>query len=494
MKMTNTSIYKDIAERTGGDIYLGIVGPVRTGKSTFIKQFMDKLVLPNMSEDYLKERANDELPQSSSGRTIMTTEPKFIPEKGAQITVDSNATFNVRLIDCVGYIVPSALGYIEGTEPRMVMTPWFEEPVPFNMAAEIGTRKVINEHSTIGLVITTDGSISDIPREEYAEAEERVINELKAINKPFIMLLNCMYPHSDEAKAMADDLCKKYGVTVLPVNCLELDDDTIKEILSKILFEFPIKEICISYPRWINALPLDHWLRNDINDKIKSNAENIKVIRDIEKFGKAFSQQDNIDFASINSVDLGQGCANIDLHIKNSLFYKILCETTGLNISDEQELMENIAELAAMKKEYSRVKDALEEVEATGYGIIMPDTEDLKLEEPEIVKQGGRYGVKLKASAPSIHLMKANITTEVSPIVGSEKQSEDLVMYLLSGFEEDPVKIWDSNIFGKSLHDLVNEGLHTKLSRMPMDARMRVQETVERVINEGCNGLVCILL
>lgn len=494
MKMTNTSIYKDIAERTGGDIYLGIVGPVRTGKSTFIKQFMDKLVLPNMSEDYLKERANDELPQSSSGRTIMTTEPKFIPEKGAQITVDGNATFNVRLIDCVGYIVPSALGYIEGTEPRMVMTPWFEDPVPFNMAAEIGTRKVINEHSTIGLVITTDGSISDIPREEYAEAEERVINELKAINKPFIVLLNCMYPDSDEARATAKDLCEKYGVTVLPVNCLELDDDTIKEILSKILFEFPIKEICISYPRWINALPLDHWLRHDITEKIKSSAESIKVIRDIEKFGKAFERAENTDFASVSSVDLGQGCANIDLHIKNSLFYKILCETTGLEINDEQELMENISELAAMKKEYSRVKDALEEVEATGYGIIMPDIEELKLEEPEIVKQGGRYGVKLKASAPSIHLMKANITTEVSPIVGSEKQSEDLVMYLLSGFEEDPVKIWDSNIFGKSLHDLVNEGLHTKLSRMPMDARMRVQETVERVINEGCNGLVCILL
>ena len=494
IEMTNANIYKDIAERTGGDIYLGIVGPVRTGKSTFIKQFMDKLVLPNMPEDYLKERANDELPQSSSGRTIMTTEPKFIPEKGAQITVDDNATFNVRLIDCVGYIVPSALGYIEGTEPRMVMTPWFEEPVPFNMAAEIGSRKVINEHSTIGLVITTDGSISDIPREEYAEAEERVINELKAINKPFIMLLNCMYPNSDEAKATAKNLSEKYGVTVLPVNCLELDEDTIKEILSNILFEFPVKEICISYPLWINALPCDHWLRNDITEKIKTAADKVKLIRDIDAFSKSFKALENINLATVNSMDLGSGCANVELHIKNSLFYKVLCETTGLEIADEQELMENIAELAAMKKEYSRVKDALEEVEATGYGIIMPDTEELKLEEPEIVKQGGRYGVKLKASAPSIHLMKANITTEVSPIVGSEKQSEDLVMYLLSGFEEDPVKIWDSNIFGKSLHDLVNEGLHTKLSRMPMDARMRVQETVERVINEGCNGLVCILL
>ena len=492
--MTNTNIYKDIAERTGGDIYLGVVGPVRTGKSTFIKQFMDKLVLPHISEEYQKERANDELPQSSSGRTIMTTEPKFIPEKGAKITVEDNAEFNVRLIDCVGYIVPSALGYIEGNEPRMVMTPWFDEPVPFNMAAEIGTRKVITEHSTIGLVITTDGSISDIPREEYAEAEERVINELKAINKPFMMLLNCMYPNSDEAKEMAEDLCRKYGVTVLPVNCIELDEDTIKEILCQMLYEFPVKEICISYPRWINALPANHWLRQDITETIRGYAENVKLIRDIDTFAKSFKSLENIKLATVNSLNLGIGTANVELHIKNSLFYKVLCETTGLNINDEQELMENISELALMKKEYSRVKDALEEVEATGYGIIMPDIEELKLEEPEIVKQGGRYGVKLKASAPSIHLMKANITTEVSPIVGSEKQSEDLVMYLLSGFEEDPVKIWDSNIFGKSLHDLVNEGLHTKLSRMPMDARMRVQETVERVINEGCNGLVCILL
>ncbi|MBE6809062.1 MAG: stage IV sporulation protein A [Clostridia bacterium] len=492
--MTNASIYKDIAERTGGDIYIGIVGPVRTGKSTFIKQFMDKLVLPNISGDYFKERANDELPQSSSGRTIMTTEPKFIPEKGAQINIDDNASMNVRLIDCVGYIVPSALGYIEGDQPRMVMTPWYEEPIPFNMAAEIGTRKVITEHSTIGLVITTDGSISDIPREEYAEAEERVIDELKAIEKPFIVLLNCMYPESGEAKALAAELTEKYKVPVEPVNCLELSDDDIKLILSRILFEFPIKEISICFPRWINSLPLDHWLRSDLTETIKKSASGIRHIRDIDCFEKAFCDSPNVDMASVAAIDLGAGCAEVKLATNHSLFYKILAETTGLVINDEQELMESMAEMAQIKKEYSRVKGALDEVEATGYGIIMPDTEELKLEEPEIVKQGGRYGVRLRASAPSIHLMKANITTEVSPIVGSEKQSEDLVMYLLSGFEEDPVKIWDSNIFGKSLHDLVNEGLHTKLARMPVDARMRVQETVERVINEGCNGLVCILL
>lgn len=492
--MTNIEIYKDIAERTGGDIYIGIVGPVRTGKSTFIKQFMDKLVLPNMTGDYIKERANDELPQSSSGRTIMTTEPKFIPEKGTHISIDESAQMNVRLIDCVGYIVPSALGYIEGDQPRMVMTPWFEEPIPFNMAAEIGTRKVINEHSTIGLVITTDGSISDIPREEYAEAEQRVIEELKLINKPFIVLLNCMYPNSQEAQDMAAQLTENYGVPVIPVNCLDLSEEDIKQILSRILFEFPLKEISICFPRWINALPLDHWLRADLTDTIKKSACGIKHIRDISCFESAFSNCENVDSAIVERIALGNGMAEVSLNTNKSLFYKILAETTGLVINDEQELMECISELAVMKKEYSRVKGALEEVEATGYGIIMPDIEELTLEEPEIVKQGGRYGVRLKASAPSIHLMKANITTEVSPIVGSEKQSEDLVMYLLSGFEEDPVKIWDSNIFGKSLHDLVNEGLHTKLSRMPMDARMRVQETVERVINEGCNGLVCILL
>lgn len=492
--MSNANIYKDIAERTGGDIYIGVVGPVRTGKSTFIKQFMDKLVLPNMSGESMKERANDELPQSSSGRTIMTTEPKFIPEKSAEICIEDAAKMNVRLIDCVGYIVPSALGYIEGDQPRMVMTPWFKEAVPFNMAAEIGTQKVINEHSTIGLVITTDGSISDIPREEYAEVESRVIDELKAINKPFIVLLNCMYPESDEAKTTAEELSAKYGVPVTPINCLELEVEDIKKILAEILFEFPVKEINISFPRWINSLPVDHNLRTEITEKIKSCASNVKHIRDIYAFEKDFCKSESIERASVDNIQLGCGSCEVTINIKSSLFYKILAENTGLQINDEQELMENIIQLAMMKKEYQKVKGALDEVEATGYGIIMPDIEELKLEEPEIVKQGGRYGVRLRASAPSIHLMKANITTEVSPIVGSEKQSEDLVMYLLSGFEEDPVKIWDSNIFGKSLHELVNEGLHTKLARMPVDARMRVQETVERVINEGCNGLVCILL
>jgi len=492
--MTDTNIYKDIAERTGGDIYIGIVGPVRTGKSTFIKQFMDKLVIPNIAEEYEKERATDELPQSSSGRTIMTTEPKFIPEKGVEINFDEASKMNVRLIDCVGYIVPSALGYIEGDQPRMVKTPWYDEAIPFNMAAEMGTRKVICEHSTIGLVVTTDGSISDIPRSEYEEAEERVVSELKQIDKPFVVLLNCMYPQTDEAKLLSSSLSEKYGVPVMPINCLEMDEETIKKILAKILYEFPIKELKIDYPKWINSLPLEHWLKSSIVENIKSSAQGIKHVSDVYNFEKGFADNEHIDKVKIVNIDLGSGSATVCISINQKLFYKIIAESTGLVINDEEELMDNICELASMKNQFVKIKNALEEVEATGYGIIMPDIEELTLEEPEIMKQGGRYGVRLRASAPSIHLMRADITTEVNPIVGSERQSEDLIMYLLSEFEENPVKIWESNIFGKSLHELVNEGLHTKLSRMPNDARGRIQETIERVINEGCNGLVCIIL
>ncbi len=491
--MANKSIYKDIALRTGGDIYLGIVGPVRTGKSTFIKQFMDKLVMPNISEEYEKERAIDELPQASSGRTIMTTEPKFIPEKAVNINIDNTANMNVRLIDCVGYIVPSSLGYIENDQPRMVNTPWYNEPIPFNMAAEIGTQKVIEEHSTIGIVITTDGSISDIPREEYEAAEDRVIKELLELNKPFIVLLNCLEPNSDMSIDTADNISKKHNVPVVPINCLDLTQNDIKQILSKILYEFPVKEINVNFPKWINTLPINHWLRSDIITSLKA-ADSVRRIRDINLFNSCLEKSDNTMGCKVNKIDLGHGNAEIIIDIKPNLFYKVIAENTGIMINDEMDLMNSITELSALKKEYMRVKDALDEVEATGYGIVMPSIEELSLEEPEIVKQGGRYGVRLRASAPSIHLMKANITTEVSPIVGSEKQSEDLIMYLLNEFEEDPIKIWDSNIFGKSLHELVNEGLHTKLARMPNEARMRVQETIERVINDGCNGLVCIIL
>ncbi len=443
--MTDTNIYKDIAARTNGDIYIGVVGPVRTGKSTFIKRFMDMLVLPNIDEPYAKERASDELPQSASGRTIMTTEPKFIPENAVKITLDESASFNVRLIDCVGYIVPSAIGYIEEDRPRMVMTPWHEETIPFNVAAEIGTRKVINEHSTIGLVVTTDGSISDIPRHEYEDAEKRVVNELKDINKPFIVLLNCMFPKSPESMSLAAELSQEYEVPVIPVNCVELDTDDIKNILSRILFQFPIKEIGIQLGRWINSLSIEHWLRSSIINTIKDICPHMCIINDARNLEKLLCENEYVDSAKIENIDLGSGTIKLTIKICPELFYKILSEMTGFEVCDEQQLMESMSQLARDRREYLKVKNAIDEVEATGYGIVMPSIEELALEQPEIMKQGGRYGVRLRASAPSIHMMKANITTEVTPIVGSEKQSEDLIMYMLKEFEESPEKIWDSN-------------------------------------------------
>lgn len=492
--MTNTSIYNDIASRTDGSIFLGVVGPVRTGKSTFIKRFMDCLVLPNISGEFQRERANDELPQSSSGRTIMTTEPKFIPETAARIKLDGSVECNVRLIDCVGYIVPSSLGYIEGDQPRMVKTPWYDEAIPFNMAAEIGTKKVITEHSTIGLVVTTDGSISDIPREEYAEAEERVIKELTDINKPFVVLLNCIYPSSESSMALAAELSKKYAVPVIPVNCLELEEEDITNILARVLFEFPVKQIAVQMPAWIHSLDKNHPLKTSIYSLIQNVAGGITHVREIKRLEEAMQDCEQIESCEVRKIDLGSGKAELRADIKRELFFSAISETTGITVQNDRELLNTLAELSQMKKEYMRIKDALDEVEATGYGIVMPTIEELSLEEPEIMRQGGRYGVRLRASAPSLHIMKANITTEVSPIVGSEKQSEDLVMYLLKEFEENPLQIWNSNIFGKSLHELVNEGLHTKLARMPQDARMRMQETIERVINEGCSGLICIIL
>lgn len=492
--MKNTSIYSDIATRTGGDIYIGVVGPVRTGKSTFIKRFMDSVVLPNMENEQMRQRATDELPQSSAGRTIMTTEPKFIPENAVKITLPDNAEFNVRMIDCVGYIVPSALGYIEGDQPRMVRTPWYENEIPFNMAAEIGTQKVITEHSTIGLVITTDGSISDIPREEYEEAEERVIGELRDLNKPFVVLLNCMYPKGEAAQKLSAELSAKYKVPVMAVNCLELDEQEITEIITQILFEFPVKEIGIDLPLWLVTLPDDHWLKTETYKTVLSAIEKVDFVRDLSMLTDNLCGCEHITDAKISTMDLGVGSAWITVQMSGGLFYKILEESTGITIDSEQGLLKTLKELSAIKQEYSRIKAALDEVESTGYGIVMPTINELTLEEPQIVKQGGRYGVRLSASAPSIHMMRANIQTEVAPIVGSESQSEELVRYLLDGFEDDPHKIWESNIFGKSLNELVNEGLRNKLYHIPTDARMKFQETLERVINEGCNGLLCIIL
>ena len=461
-----SELYRDIATRTGGDIYIGVVGPVRTGKSTLIKRFMETMVLPRIESEPRRSRAADELPQSAAGRTIMTTEPKFIPEEAVSITLEGNISLRVRMIDCVGYIVPSALGYIENQQPRMVMTPWYDKEVPFNMAAEVGTRKVINEHSTIGLVVTTDGSISEIPRTEYEEAEARVVRELQAINKPFVVVLNC----------------------------LELDEEDIAAILGKVLVRFPLKEAALEIPAWVMNLAADHWLKEALYRQIRQVAGELGAVGSAGATLQKLEDCDYVKESRVLAADLGSGTVRCRVELGDGLFYRILGEATGLEIADEEGLLPCMVELAGIKKKYEKFAGALDEVAATGYGIVMPTMEELHLEEPEIMKQGGRYGIRLRASAPSIHLMQANITTEVAPIVGSERQSEELVHYLLQEFEENPAKIWESNIFGKSLHELVNEGLHNKLYRMPADARMKLQETIERVINEGCSGLICIIL
>ena len=492
--MASTSIYKDIAERTGGDIYIGVVGPVRTGKSTFIKKFCELMVIPNAPHDFSRERMIDELPQSAAGRTIMTTEPKFVPERGVRISVDNNVEMNVRLVDCVGYIVPSSLGYIENEEPRMVKTPWFPDEIPFNMAAEIGTKKVISEHATIGLVITTDASISDIPRDEYEEAEERVINELKELNKPFVVLLNCMYPKSASSVLVAGELSEKYNVPVLPVNCLNLTEDEMNDILSQVLYEFPLRKIVVNMPSWIKGCDKDSELVEKLCECFRKAGNSVAKISDLQHFADNLVSEKLFSKAVTENVDLGIGCACIDAGLDNSYFYSILSGITGENIKDDAELIDILRDFSVIKKKYEKIAAALEQVNSTGYGIVMPSIDELSLEEPEIMKQGSRYGVRLKASAPSIHLLKADIKTEVAPIVGSEKQSEDLIRYLLDGFEDDPSKIWESNIFGKSLDELVNEGLKTKLMHMPTEARMKLQQTLERVINEGCNGLICIIV
>lgn len=492
--MDSRSIYQDIAQRTDGDIYIGVVGPVRTGKSTFIKRFMENLVIPNIDNSFKKERATDELPQSAAGRTIMTTEPKFIPNEAVEVTLADNAKFRVRMIDCVGYIVPSALGYIENENPRMVMTPWYDKEIPFNMAAEIGTRKVITEHSTIGLVVTTDGSIGDIPREEYEEAEERVIDELREINKPFVILLNCAYPEAESAQNTRAAMERKYNVPVMAVNCLELQENEIRSIIEAVLFEFPVKEIGVDLPDWIGSLATDHWLHASLYSTIHDSAQDVSRIREVRRVLQGIGTNENVTDLKLDSVDLGSGVANISMGVLPGLFYRVLGETTGFTIETEGDLMQLMMELAQVSREYSRVKPALDEVNATGYGIVMPDIEELKLEEPEIIKQGGKFGVRLQASSESVHMLKCRVVTEINPIVGSERQSEELVTYLLKEFEENPEKIWESDIFGKSLHELVTEGLHNKLYRMPADARDKLQETLERIINEGCGGLICIIL
>lgn len=490
----NLKLYQDIANRTQGDIYVGVVGPVRTGKSTFIKRFMDLLVIPNIENEYKKERARDELPQSAGGRTIMTTEPKFIPNEAVEITIGDNLKLKTRLVDCVGYLVNNAIGYLEDDMPRMVKTPWFEEEIPFEQAAEIGTKKVIQEHSTIGILVTTDGSITDIPREDYVQAEERVVKELKDLNKPFVIVLNSDDPFSDYTKNLANELQEKYQTSVIPTDCSRLDMEDINEIFGKILYEFPIEKMNINFPKWVDGLSDSHWLKEELYAEIKEAFGSIHILKQIDSGIVKLQNTKIINKTTIDEIKLGEGTINISINLYDELFYKVLTEISGVEIENEGDLFSTITELADTKKEYDKIANALEEVKATGYGIVTPSIDELILDEPEIIKQGSRFGVKLRARAPSIHLIKAEIETEVSPIVGSEKQSEELVNYLLSNFEDDPTKIWESNIFGRSLHELVNEGLQTKLAKMPVDAQAKLQETLERIVNEGSGGLICIIL
>ncbi len=490
----NLKLYQDISSRTDGDIYIGVVGPVRTGKSTFIKNFMDLLVIPNIDNSYKRERALDELPQSASGRTIMTTEPKFVPNEAVEITLDGNIKFKARLVDCVGYLVNNAIGYLEDNIPRMVKTPWSDEEMPFGEAAEIGTKKVIQDHSTIGILVTTDGSFSGISRDDYILAEERVVRELKELNKPFVIVLNTVAPYSDYSRDLANSLEEKYDCPVIPTDCSNLSLYDINEIFSKVLYEFPIERINITYPKWVDGLEDSHWLRKELNLEIKQTFSGISVIKQANFAVANLQNTEIIQSTSIKEINLGNGNITVEINLKEDLFYKVLTEVSGQNINNEFDLFSAFYNFSKIKCEYDRIAPALEEVKAKGYGIITPSMDDLILDEPEMVKQGSKFGIKLKAKAPSIHMILTDVETEVSPIVGSEKQSEELVKYLLEEFESDPKKIWESNIFGKSLHELVNEGLQNKLEKMPEDAQMKLQETLERIVNEGGGGLICIIL
>ena len=490
----STSIYQDMAARTGGSIYIGGVGPVRTGKSTFIKRFMETQVLPHIDNAYRRDRAQDELPQSGSGRTIMTAEPKFVPEEAVCIRLEDDVTFSVRLIDCVGYMVPGAMGQFEDLSPRMVMTPWYDHEIPMTEAAEIGTRKVITDHSTVGIVITTDGTITDIPREDYLEAEERVIRELQEIGKPFLVLLNSADPRGSRAASIAAEIGEKFGVSCLPVNCLALEEQELRSLLQGLLYEFPLQELDVFLPPWVDALPGEHPIKSDLYQRIAAGTAGLHCIRQLAPYLASLQNTENVESAGVDAMDLGQGVAQASIRLPRGLFYTTLSQRSGLSVSDDGDLMELLTELAEVRKAYDKVAPALIAARETGYGIVLPTVEELELEDPEIVRQGGRYGIRMRASAPSIHMIRADVSTTVSPIVGNEKQSEEMVNYLLRQFEGDTGKIWESNIFGRSFNEIAGEDLQAKLKRMPPDAQAKLREALERIINEGGGGLICIIL
>ncbi len=492
--INDKSIYRDIAKRTGGDMYIGVVGPVRTGKSTFIKKFMEAAVIPNIRTKYGRKRATDETPQSASGRTVTTTEPKFVPDEAAEISLDGKTRLRVRLVDCVGYIVPGAIGIEEEGSPRMVHTPWSEAPMPFKDAAEIGTQKVISEHSTIGIMVTTDGTISDIPREDYVAAEREVLSELSRAKKPYAIILNSAHPEAQSAIDLAYELEKEYGAPVALVNCMELDEKDIGEILQMILQEFPVTAISFRLPDWVKPLPEDHWLKTAFLDAVDSISGRIVKMGDLQNALALAGSEEYMEKWELNSCEAGTGTATVTAVPKSDLYYRILSELTGLPIDSDASLTETLCDLSRIKREYDKIQSALDDVEKKGYGIVMPTVNELHLSQPEIVRMPGGYGVRLKASAASVHMIKANIETTLSPMVGSEAQSEEILQSLLSDFSDAPEELWNSNMFGKSLYELVNEGINTKLAHISDESRIRLSETLERIVNEGSKGLICILL
>ncbi len=488
------NLYEDIIERTGGDIYLGVVGPVRTGKSTFIKKFMEILVLPNIENAYIQERTRDELPQGSAGKTIMTTEPKFIPDEAIEISLAENISMRVRLVDCVGYTVPEAVGYNDGEEKRMVSTPWFDEPIPFEQAAEEGTRKVIKEHSTIGVVITTDGTITDIPRDNYVDAERRVIDELKEIGKPFVIILNSVSPSSEKAVNLKEELSEEYGVPVVPLNCLQLTESDIKLIFKEVLYEFPVQEISINLPSWIEVLDPSHWLVVEYTKTIRENVLHVERLREVQSAIEEIRKLDIIEDAVLINVELGSGSTCLEISAPPQLYDKVLSEICGVEIEDQADLIKTLQDFSYAKKEYDKIAEAMVQVRENGYGIVPPMLDEIVLEEPEIIRQGGRFGVRMQASAPSLHLLSVNIKSEFTPVVGTEKQSEDLANYLMEEYSENPQKLWESNLFGKSLYEMVRDGISNKLDNMPPHAQHKLKETLEKIMNEGSGGLIVIIL
>ena len=486
--MTDNSIYKDIAKRTGGDVYIGVVGPVRTGKSTFIHQFLDNVVIPNIDNEFDRQRTLDEIPQSASGKTVMTTEPKFVPDESVKINIGDSTELRVKMIDCVGYMVDGALGAWEDGENRMIMTPWSEEEMPFERAAEIGTGKVIGEHSTIGILVTTDGTITDIQREAYVPAEERVAKELTELGKPFCIVLNSANPNSEKAHKLAEELEEKYGAPVALVNCRELNQDDIREILGLVLKEFPIKMLSFKLPEWFEALPSDYHLTRDVMAKIEEFTDKISKFGDVSR-----AMEECGGFVQV-SLSAGDGTGEFKVPVSTADYYTALSEITGIEIADERELFSTLRELSGIKENYKKVESALRDVEEKGYGIVMPSPADLMLDEPKLVKQSGAYGVKMTAHADSIHMIKAGIKTELCPVVGTESQSKEVVKYLSDELAENPEGIWDYKLFGRSLFDLASDGLNTKIAHMPDESREKMGETLEKIINEGANGLICILL